>query len=387
MEKEKVLVVFGGKSAEHDISIITGLQVLKNINREKYDVFPLYVSRDGAMLFGKKLENYETYVNFNKKSFKQVAFKPGEKNIYIQSAFALRKSFEVSCAVLCLHGLNGEDGTVQGVFELSTIPYTSASVMSSAICMDKIIMKDVLVANKIETPLYHSFSKTDYYLETERILEETETALSLYENSCFVKPANLGSSIGISKCETKEQLEEAIEIAASYDERIIVEKAIENAVEVNCAVLGNSDYQEVSALEYPKSWSSFLSFDEKYIARNNAQTNSKKEPKKLSQSVEQQIQEISKKAFKVFDCSGVVRIDFLVDKKQNKIYLNELNSIPGSLAFYLFKDQGYTFEKLITRLIELAKTKMETKLSNKYSYSSNALANFGKGSKMNKYTK
>ncbi|MCI6573443.1 MAG: ATP-grasp domain-containing protein, partial [Firmicutes bacterium] len=192
---------------------------------------------------------------------------------------------------------------------------------------------------------------------------------------------------GISKCETKQQLEEAIEIAASYDERIIVEKAIENAVEVNCAVLGNSDYQEVSSLEYPKSWSSFLSFDEKYIARNNAQANSKKEPKKLSQSVEQQIQEISKKAFKVFDCSGVVRIDFLVDKKQNKIYLNELNSIPGSLAFYLFKDQGYTFEKLITRLIELAKTKMETKLSNKYSYSSNALANFGKGSKMNKYTK
>lgn len=387
MKKEKVLVVFGGKSAEHDISIITGLQVLKNINREKYEVFPLYVSREGEMFFGKKLKNYETYVNFNKKTFKKVAFKPGEKNIYIQSSFALRKSFEVSCAVLCLHGLNGEDGTVQGIFELSTIPYTSANVMSSAICMDKIIMKDVLVANKIETPLYHSFSKTDYYLETERILEETEKALSLYENSCFVKPANLGSSIGISKCETKQQLEEAIEIAASYDERIIVEKAIENAVEVNCAVLGNSDYQEVSSLEYPKSWSSFLSFNEKYIARNNAQTSSKKEPKKLGQAVEQQIQEIAKKAFKIFDCSGVVRIDFLVDKKQNKIYLNELNSIPGSLAFYLFKDQGYTFEKLITRLIELAKTKMETKLSNKYSYSSNALANFGKGSKMNKYTK
>ena len=159
MKKEKVLVVFGGKSAEHDISIITGLQVLKNINREKYEVFPLYVSREGEMFFGKKLENYETYVNFNKKAFKKVAFKLGEKNIYIQSAFALRKSFEVSCAVLCLHGLNGEDGTVQGIFELSAIPYTSASVMSSAICMDKIIMQDVLGANKIATPLYPSFSK------------------------------------------------------------------------------------------------------------------------------------------------------------------------------------------------------------------------------------
>lgn len=387
MEKEKVLVVFGGKSAEHDISIITGLQVLKNINREKYDVFPLYVSRDGEMLFGKKLENYETYVDFNKKNFKCVAFRPGSKNIYIQSVGSLRKAFEVSCVVLCLHGLNGEDGTVQGIFELSSIPYTSAGVMSSAICMDKIIMKDVLVANKIETPLYHSFSKTDYYLETEKTLEQTENVLSLYENSCFVKPANLGSSIGISKCETREQLEEAIEIAASYDERIIVERAVENAIEVNCAVLGNADYQEASSLEYPKSWSSFLSFDEKYIARNNAQTNLKKETKKLSRSVEMQIQEIAKRAFKIFDCSGVVRIDFLVDKKQNKIYLNELNSIPGSLAFYLFKEQGYSFEKLITRLIEFAKTKMETKLSNKYSYSSNALANFGKGNKMNKYTK
>lgn len=387
MEKEKVLVVFGGKSAEHDISIISGLQVLKNINRNKFDVFPIYISRDGEMFFGKKLENLETYANFNAKKFKKVAFCAGSNKIYIEKFGVFQKSFEVSCAVLCLHGLNGEDGTVQGIFELSQIPYTSANVLSSAICMDKIIMKDVLNANKILTPKHTSLTKTDFYLETEKTLSKIEKSLKLYENSCFVKPANLGSSIGISKCGTREELEDAIEIAAGYDERIIVERAVGNAIEVNCAVLGNSDYQEVSALEYPKSWSSFLSFDEKYISRNNAENKTKNKETKLSAEIESAVKEVARKAFKIFNCSGVVRIDFLVDSETGEIYLNELNSIPGSLAFYLFKEQGLSFEKIISKLIELAKTKLKSKLENKYSYSSNALANFGQGSKMNKYTK
>lgn len=387
MEKEKILVVFGGKSAEHDISIITGLQVLKNVDRNKFDVFPIYVSRNGEMFFGKKLENLEAYAPFDKKKYKKVVFCAGSNRIYIEKFGVLQKSFEVSCAVLCLHGLNGEDGTIQGVFELSQIPYTSANVLSSAICMDKIIMKDVLTANGIQTPKYFSFTKTEYYLETERVLNEIENSLSLFENACFVKPANLGSSIGISKCKSKDELEEAIEIAASYDERIIVEQAIENAVEVNCAVLGSVDYQEISSLEYPKSWSSFLSFDEKYILRTEGESQIKQTPKKLSSKLESEVKEISQKAFKVFNCSGVVRIDFLVDIKNERVFLNELNSIPGSLSFYLFKEQGISFEGLITKLIDFAKTKLKTKLENKFSYSSNALANFGKGSKMNKYTK
>lgn len=382
MIKEKILVVFGGKSAEHDISIITGLQVLKNVNRNKFDVFPLYISKKGEFLFGKKLENFETYANFNENKFKKVAFIPGTKNIYFKQAGLLKKGFEVDCMVMCLHGLNGEDGTVQGLFELCEIAYTSCNVVSSAICMDKAIMKDVLRANNILTPNNISFHKTEFYLEEEKFLKIVEKQFNF---CCFVKPANLGSSIGISKSTTKEQFQEAVEIAFSYDDKVVVEKAIENAVEVNCAVVGNDDTQIASSLEYPKTWGSFLSFEEKYLARENKVLEAS--TVKLSNETQKQIQEIAKKAFKIFECSGVVRIDFLVEKQSETIYLNELNSIPGSLAFYLFKDQNISFETLINKLINLAKQKHASKISNKYSYSSGALANFGKGVKMNKYTK
>ena len=398
MEKEKVIVMFGGKSAEHDISIITGLQTLKNVDREKYDVFPVYLSREGEMFFGKKLENINTYFNFNSKNLKKVTFKTGSKNIFLGNGKTFKKWFEVGCVILCCHGLNGEDGTIQGLFELCEIPYTSPNVLSSSICMDKIIMKDVLRANLIKTPDSFSFKKTDFYFNEKEILNEIEKKLGLFENFCFVKPANLGSSIGISKCKTREELEEAINVAGNYDERIIVEKSIENATEVNCAVLGNADYQIASNLEYPTSWSSFLNFEEKYILRNKAgniiEENNKEEAepktkkqKKLSEKLESKVKEIAIKAFKIFNCSGVVRIDFLVDKENEIVYLNELNSIPGSLSFYLFKDQGFTFTKLINKLIDFSKKKMKDKLENKYSFSSNALVNFGAGNKMNKYTK
>ena len=383
MKKENVLVIFGGRSAEHDISIITALQTLNNIDKEKYNVYPIYITRDGEMTFGKKLFNLKTYSEFSKKGLKIANFKIGDDYLYLSFGKFLKKAFKVSCALICCHGLNGEDGTLQGVLELSKIPYTSSSVLSCSICMDKIIMKDVLRANNLLTPESVCIKKTDYYLNIEKELNKIVKTLNLFDNCCFVKPANLGSSIGISKCKNVSELEEAIEIAFSYDERVIIEKSVENAVEVNCAVLGNSDYQIASSLEYPKSWGSFLNFDEKYILRKN-QKNAKK---KLSKKMELQIKEMAISAFKIFDCSGVVRIDFLVDEKNEKVFLNELNSIPGSLAFYLFKDEGIDFKTLIDKLIIFGKRKFNEKNNNKFSYESQALAHFGEGNKTNKYTK
>lgn len=383
MKKEKILVVFGGKSAEHDISIITGLQVLKSINRSKFDVFPLYISKTGEFFFGKKLEDFKQYIKFNPKNFKKAIFIPGKQSIYFNTAGLLLKGFEISCVVLCLHGMNGEDGTIQGLFELCEIPYTSCGVLSSSICMDKAIMKDVLKANKILSPKHIAFHKTEFYLEEEKFLKIVENKFNF---SCFVKPANLGSSIGISRCKTKEEFLEAVGIAFAYDEKVVVETPVENAIEVNCAVLGNDDTALASNLEYPKSWSEFLNFDEKYLARKNEKLKDEK-TKCLPKKIEKRIQEIAIKAFKAFECYGVVRIDFLVDEITNKIFLNELNSIPGSLAFYLFKENGIDFSKLIEKLILLAKQKTKSKLSNRYSYVSTALANFGQGGKMNKYSK
>lgn len=417
MQKENIVVIFGGKSTEHDISIITGLQAFANVDREKFNAFPVYISRSGEMFTGDKLEKVENYANFDShdKQIKKVTFNLGSSYLfasknhsdmrdkktkmpYINSKTKFKPLFKVDCAIICCHGVNGEDGTLQGLLELSGIPYSSSGVLASAISMDKIIMKDIFVANEIDTVKYRYFYKLDYKLESEKILNELENSL---QYPMFVKPANLGSSIGISKCRTRAELDSAIEIAYNYDSRILVEEGVENNVEVNCAVLGNIDYQIASKIEYPKSWSDFLSFDEKYIQRKESaffktgfndrkkdiektKITTLKSQNKLSDDIEEKIKEIAKKAFKAFGCSGVVRIDFLIEKDTDRIYLNELNSIPGSLAFYLFKEQGFDFKSILSRLIDIAKKEKERKTSNKFLYESLALANFGAGSKVNK---
>ena len=383
MKKENILIFFGGKSAEHDISIITGLQVLKNIDKTKYNAFPIYIYRNGKMFFGKKLNDFNTYINFNEKNLKRVAFKTASGQILI-SGCNFYKKLKIDCAIICCHGLNGEDGSLQGLLELSDIPYTSSDILSCSICMDKIIMKDILKANNIKTPDYAYFNKSDYYLNEKNILKNLKDKLNLFNNSCFVKPSNLGSSIGIAKCNNIEELKDAIEIASGYDDRIIVEKSVEDAIEVNCAIVGNYDYQTVSDLEYPQSWSSFLNFDEKYIKGNRIKVKNKK---KLSKELEQKIKDIAVNAYKIFNCSGVVRIDFLVDKVHDEVYLNELNSIPGSLAFHLFKKNKIEFDQLINKLIDFAKRKRSDKNNNKFSYESQALLNFCNNKNMNKYTK
>jgi D-alanine-D-alanine ligase len=256
--------------------------------------------------------------------------------------------------------------------------------------MDKIIMKDIFLANGIKTAKYYFFNKNEYKLEYNKIINEIEIKL-VYP--LFVKPANLGSSIGISKCKNRAELDLAIEVALCYDNRILVEESVEDNIEVNCAVLGNSENQIPSKVEYPKTWGEFLNFDEKYIQREKSSNkelgingNLKKHIKreKLSNETEDNVKKIAQKAFKIFDCKGVVRIDFLVKKNSGEIYLNEINSIPGSLSFYLFKEQGINFKALLNRLIDIAKKEKLKKDKNKFSYESKALANFGSASKFNK---
>lgn len=399
MKKENIAVIFGGKSTEHDISIITGLQTLSNVDRTKYSVIPIYISKSGDFYTGSVLEKISTYsesLEENKEVQKAFIF-PREnalftaKNTKNKSRLKIKKICDISCAIVCCHGINGEDGTLQGLLELSNIPYTSSGVLASAISMDKIVMKDVFVANQIKTSEYTYFNRGDYILDKDAVLDNIERLLSY---PIFIKPSNLGSSIGISKCMCIEDLKRGIDIAINYDSRILAERGIEENIEVNCAVLGNVDYQVASRVEYPESWGDFLSFDEKYIQRNKdskleAETQkdrikSEKPREKLSAVLEDEVKEIAKKAFKVFNCSGIVRVDSLVCKQSNEIYLNEINTIPGSLAFYLFKDIGYDFKGLLNRLIDIAKKEKNRKEKNKLSYESFALMNFKEGQKLNK---
>lgn len=409
--KENVLVIFGGKSAEHDISIITGLQAISNVDREKFNVIPMYISRQNKIYVGEKLCYLQTFMPFNPsnkgifeasliagndrlfiaKKTNNIYFK-GEKEFQIienlntknnsktNSTKKLKQNVKIDCAVLCCHGRSGEDGNLQGLLTMCGIPYTSCSCLSSALCMDKIFMKDVIKASNFNTAEYTFFEKIDYILEPETLMDRLEKEIGY---PMFIKPANLGSSIGISKCKNRDELEVGIEVAIKYDRRILVEKSIEKNIEVNCAVMGNSAYAVASSIEFPKHKDNFLTFDEKYLQRKDAAENKSKNNMKIPREMEEEIKDLAISLFKKFDCKGVVRIDFLIDKDSHKVFVNELNTIPGSLAFYLFKEK-YDFKTLINKLIDNAKKIKIEEDKDEMEFMSNALKNFNNGIKSNK---
>ena len=406
--KENIAVIFGGKSAEHDISIITALQTISNVDREKYNVIPIYLSKENEFFVGENLCFLDCFLPFLKENFVKISFISGDNHIFAskktkkiyfngekgvhktsnnktrKTARNTKKLFRIAkidCVINCCHGKFGEDGSLSGLLSLSNIPQTSSEILSSASCMDKEFMKKLLISSGIETPKFVSFLKNEFILDEENVVKNIENSLSY---PLFVKPASLGSSIGISKVKTRDELIVAIDVALNYDNKIVVEESVENMIEINCAVLGGAGYFTASNVEFPKTKSSFLTFDEKYIQRNDASTGeNKKKLNKIPKKVEEDVKKLAIKAFKVFNCKGVVRIDFLFDKNEKKLYLNELNTVPGSLAFYLFKDK-YTFKELLNELIKIAIKKQSEDEKLCATFNSNALNNFNNSLKQHK---
>lgn len=356
--KKNIVILFGGKSVEHDISILTAKQVYKAIDKDLYNVYPIYSTHDNKW---KLINNFEVD---NKKN-KDVFLKIGEETLFFQNKIGLiKKLFKIDCAILCFHGMNGEDGTIQGLLELCNIPYSSSNVLASAISMDKIFMKKLFESFKFNVVDYVNFNKNDYLLNKEKVITQIEDKLNY---PVIIKPSNLGSSIGINKCLCKTELENAIEIALNYDNNILVERAIENFKEINCACLKNGEELIVSSLEEPINWKDFLTFDDKY--KNGSKKSEKRiYPAKISEKITKQIQKTSLEIFKAFNLSGVVRIDYIL--KNNDVFVNEINSIPGSLAFYLFEKQNLTFNDVLNILIENAFKKFEEKQKLNFVYKS-----------------
>lgn len=360
---KNIIVLFGGKSAEHDISLITANLALNAIDEEKYNVYPILVDTENKWFYVKDFKN-----NITKNIKKEEIFlKLGENNLYIKKGFITKKFIKVDCALLCHHGLNGEDGTIQSVLKLCGIPYTSSGVLSSAVTMDKVFMKMLFKEFNFNVIDYFYFTKNDYQEKQYKIIEEVEEKLNY---PIIVKPANLGSSIGINISKNREELINNIQIALSYDNKILLEKALEDFIEINCAVMGYKDDIVVSSLEQPVNWKEFLTFDDKYI--NGSKKSVKRiYPAKVDQEIKKQIQNLSKEVFEKFELSGVVRIDYIV--KNEEIFINEINSIPGSLAYYLFEREEYSFTEVIDKLIECAFKKFEDENNLTYTFKSNVL--------------
>ena len=366
---KNICVVYGGKSAEHDISILTAIQAMKNLNKEKYNIIPLYQTKNCEFVVPDDFLNPKTYLNKNLKCNK-VYFDFGNSQIIIKSF--LKKHIKVDVVLNCCHGLNGEDGTISALCNLLNVPCTSSNILGSCICMDKIIMKNIFIANNIPSVKYIYCTSDD---DIEKVCENA----SLLGFPLIVKPSNLGSSIGVSKANNIDELKQCINLALCFDSRVLIEQCLENFKEINIACIKSDADILLSDTEQPISWQDFLNFDDKYISQNGKKILNPQ----LSESVLNQIQNLAKKLYNIFDLSGVIRIDFMV--KDENVYVNEINTIPGSLAFYLFKGKNIDFFELLDKLIYNAELKFKKTNLHKYSFESNVLANYDKN--INKYKK
>lgn len=385
--KKNVAVFFGGRSAEHDVSVITGLQLLDNADSRKYDLYPVYLSREGEWFCGDKLRDVHFYSSFNPedKGIVRVFLNPapGKRELLTQGRFGVKPYRAVDVALLGMHGAHGEDGTLQGLLELADIPYTSPGVTGSAVGMDKIVMKSAFRGAGLPVLDGVFLERAAYRRDQAATIAQAESELAY---PIFVKPANLGSSIGISKAKDREGLKTALEVAFHYDRRVLAEKAVEDIMEINSAVMGYAEDVTVSLLEQPVTWKDFLTFDEKYLRGDGAGKGMKSLARRIPAPVDgettQKIVEMSKTVFRTLDLKGVVRIDYILDRSTGTVYVNEVNTIPGSLAFYLFEPAGIPFRELIDRMIGFAERQMQDKKDNSFAYDSAVLKKAGAGVKM-----
>lgn len=396
--KIKVGVFFGGKSVEHEVSIITAIQAIENMDKEKYDVIPIYITKDNKMYVGElvgDISNYKDIDNLLKNSTQIMLAQKDNKVALLRCEKKLFQNNEydyIDVAFPIVHGTNVEDGTLQGFLKMFNLPYTGCDVISSSVGMDKYVCKCVLKDNDIPTLSCKCISSRDYNADSDKIIKELEKE---FKYPVIVKPINLGSSVGISIAKDKKELVSSIENAFEYSRKILVEKAIKNLKEINCSVVGDYESAKASECEEPVKTDEILSYKDKYIsggkkggAGKSMNASVLKLPADIDKKTKARIQELALKTFDVLGCSGVIRIDFMIDKDTNEIYVNEVNTIPGSLSFHLWKATDLSYTKLIDELIELALKRNREDNDITYSFDSNILSgvsmNSLKGSKLNK---
>ena len=355
-----ILLMYGGKSCEHEISIVTAKQVLPNIEGKVHEI---YLTKDGEFKLVKNMPQPQDFADSKKISkLQNVAFLPDDKTVYLKKGNKLKKLCIPDCAVLCFHGVNGEDGSVQGLLQLCGIPHTSCDVCASAVSMDKSITK-IFLKGLLAPVVDCVFANKD---KTDRFVFEKVSVLGY---PVIVKPSNLGSSIGISVAKNEQELAKALQIAFGFDNNVVIEKALQNCFDVNVSVFSHQGKIYSSLLEKPVTWHEFLSFEDKYDGAKNSMAHSKREfPFECKFGKE--IKNWAEQVYQNLGCKGVVRIDFLVC--EDGFYINEINTIPGSFAYYLWKDK-FDFKNLVKMQIDEGMDKQKQKEKLTYLYKSNVL--------------
>ncbi|MDO4285481.1 MAG: D-alanine--D-alanine ligase family protein [Eubacteriales bacterium] len=389
--KIKVAVLFGGKSTEHEISIISALQAVQSIDREKYEIIPVYMTKEETFYTGEgveEIENYKDIPALLKKATQTIWIREGKKvNLYRfpMKKFGNNLLHEVDLVFPIVHGTNVEDGALQGFLQTLGLPYVGCDVCASALGMNKYAMKPILKD--------HGIPVLDCALYTWKDYEDAPALGSRIEEKfsypVIVKPINLGSSIGIKKAANREELTDALDLAFEFSRTILVEPAITQLREINCAVLGDYESAEASECEEPLNAEDILTFEDKYMSggkggakggkisgggKSGMASLQRRIPADLTKEQRDEIRRMAVETFQALGCSGVSRIDFMMDQESGKIYVNEINTIPGSLSFYLWEPLGKSYRQLLDDLIGLALKRQREEEKLVFTFDSNVLA-------------
>ncbi len=397
MDQKRVAVMFGGVSPEHEVSVITAHQVIAAMDRRRFEPVGVYVGKDGRWFCGPATLELEAFTDLEKlrSSTHEVVPGPGSQGRLELVARAARKRFSkppppvtVDVVFPAFHGGAGESGGIQGLCEMLNVPFVGSGVMGSAVGMDKVMSKSVSASAGIPILDYVAFTEDEWADREEENLDRIESTIGY---PAMVKPAALGSSIGISLARSREELDRAIEEALRYDSRVLVERAVERLREVNCSVIGWRSSLRLSVLEQPvrSTGEDVLSFADKYQRGSGGKSGrgSKNDgggeglasldriiPAPITAEMEDEIRSLARKVFQAHDCAGLVRIDFIVDESTRRVYFNEVNTIPGSFSFYLWKPAGLDFPHLVSELIDIAVARHADANSRLRSYEVNLLS-------------
>jgi D-alanine-D-alanine ligase len=390
MAENTVAVLFGGRSVEYEVSVITGHQILDALKAGGHRILPIYVTKDGEWYAGERLHNLKLYTDpageptgamgvsrvslSPDRSIRQLVMHPMRR----QGLFRKPPQFWADVFFPCLHGSFGEDGSLQGLFELADVPYVGAGVAASAIAMDKALTKVICRSIGIPVLDWTVLSRAEWHQGAAGVVERLE---GLFSYPVIVKPVCLGSSIGVKRCTDRATLREAIGTALLLDDRALVEIALTDFIEINCAVMGPPE--QASVCEQPVTHEAILSFDAKYKRGGKGAKQSKKPggmasldrliPAPISADLVQRVQSLATQAFRVIGAAGTARVDFLYQAQREELYLNEINSIPGSLAFYLWEATGVPFDALVDRLVAIALERHQQRVQTQFSFEVNLL--------------
>jgi len=388
-----VAVLFGGRSVEHEVSVISGHQAMDALDQAGFPILPIYITKQGDWYAGEGLQNLDLYreqtfhaaglKNVHRvslspdRSVRQLVVHPGA------SGGILGKSPKLWAEVFfpVLHGSHGEDGCIQGLFELADVPYVGSGVLASAVGMDKVRQKQVLRQAGIPVLDCVEVSRAEWEADLGAVVKRIEERC---DYPAIVKPVCLGSSVGVSRCADGAALRDAIELALELDERALVEEALIDFIEINCSVMGPPE--RASACEQPMGYEAVLSFDDKYkhggkklgggaaAAPGAGMAGQRRQvPALIGDGLTAEVQTLAMKAFRAIDASGVVRVDFLYERTKERLLLNEINTMPGSLSYYLWEEGGVRFDQLVTTLVRIALDRHEQRRATTYSFAANLL--------------